>query len=168
MGHELSETLKLSNMANFSSNNLNDWKEYRGMVHWFSPIVLLKTAKKVMDSTLFGQYADRRLVHAALDSPINEKTLIKESCGGEEGICGQKDQSEIWVDYVADLGDGFDSTYAIAYLIGQKNLQINDGPELPRADCLIMGGDQVYPDASREEYKIRMQRSYRAAFHRTA
>lgn len=154
-------------MSNFSSNDLNDWKEYRGMVHWFSPMVLLKTAKKVMDSTLFGQYADRRLVHAALDSPIDEKTLIKESCGGEEGICGQKDRSEIWVDYVADLGDGFDSTYAIAYLIGQKNLQINDGPELPRADCLIMGGDQVYPDASREEYKIRMQRPYRAAFPRT-
>lgn len=141
--------------------DLNDSSEYRGMVHWFSPLVLAKTAKKVIDSTLFGQYADRRLVHAALDSPINHDTLIEDCCRGEDGLCGGK--QEIWVDYVADLGDGFDSTYAIAYMIGQKQLPVGD-ITLPRADCLIMGGDQVYPDASRDEYEVRMKLPYRAAF----
>jgi Calcineurin-like phosphoesterase len=144
--------------------DLNDWNEYRGMVHWFSPIVLLKTAKKVAFSTLFGRYADRRLVHAALDSPINTETLIDDCCGGSTGICGDKDQSEVWVDYVADIGDGFDSTYAIAYLIGQKSIEVDGGLKLPRADCLIMGGDEVYPDASQDDYHHRMQRPYRAAF----
>lgn len=153
-------------MKNFPQD-LNDWNQYRGMVHWFSPMVLLKTAKKVVDSTLFGQYADRRLVHAALDSPINTEKLIEECCGGEEGILGEKKQSAIWVDYVADLGDGFDSTYAIAYLIGRKQITVS-GLVLPRAGCLIMGGDQVYPDASREEYKVRMERPYKAAFPRTS
>jgi len=144
--------------------DLNDTNEYRRMVHWFSPIVLLKTLKKVLTSTLFGQYADRRLVQAALDSPIDTRTLIEKCCGGSKGICGEKDKSEVWVDYVADLGDGFDSTYAIAYLIGQKEIALGGVLNLPRADCLIMGGDEVYPDASRDDYKSRMQRPYRAAF----
>lgn len=143
--------------------NLNDPNEYRGMVRWFDPTVLLKTAKKVIDSTLFGQYADRRLVHAALDSPINHDTLIDDHCRGAEGLCGGKPEVPMWVDFVADLGDGFDSTYAIAYMIGQKELRVGD-LTLPRADCLIMGGDQVYPDASRDEYEVRMKRPYRAAF----
>lgn len=143
--------------------NLNDRKEYRGMVRWFDPTVLLKTAKKVIDSTLFGQYADRRLVHAALDSPINHDTLIDDHCRGAKGLCGDKAGEPMWVDFVADLGDGFDSTYAIAYLIGQKELSVGD-LTLPRADCLIMGGDQVYPDASRDEYEVRMKLPYRAAF----
>jgi hypothetical protein len=54
--------------------NFNERKDYRDMVCWFDSMVLLKTAKKVIDSTLFGQYADRRLVRAALDSPINHDT----------------------------------------------------------------------------------------------
>ena len=110
----------------------------------------------------------RRLVHAALDSPIDEKTLIEDRCGGVKGICGAEERPAIWVDYVADLGDGFDSTYAIAYSIGKKELHLKnvEGEELvlPRADCLIMGGDEVYPDASREDYEARMQRPYRLAF----
>jgi len=143
--------------------NLNDWNEYPGMVHWFSPTVLLKTVKKVVTSTIFGQYADRRLVHASLDLVEPEK-VIEKCCGGVKGICGEKNEQPIWVDYVADLGDGFDSTYAIAYLIGQKEIQVNNDIKLPRADCLIMGGDQVYPDASREDYKRRMERPYKFAY----
>jgi len=144
--------------------DLNNKDDYRDMVHWFSPLVLLKTLEKVLPSTMFARYADRRLVHAALDLPLDEENLIKSRCGGAKGICGDKESSEIWVDYVADLGDGFDSTYAIAYLIGQKEIQIGPELKLPRADCLIMGGDEVYPDASREDYQARMQRPYRYAF----
>ena len=143
--------------------NLYDKNEYRDMVQWFSPRVLLKTARNVLASELFGQYADRRLLQAALDSPIDTEKLIDEYCGGAKGICGEKQQSEIWVDYVADLGDGFDSTYAVAYLIGQNEIIVN-GQTLPRSDCLIMGGDEVYPYASRDDYNNRMQRPYSAAF----
>ncbi|MBK9156400.1 MAG: metallophosphoesterase [Chloracidobacterium sp.] len=145
--------------------NLFDSNEYRYMVRWFSPLVLLKTLEKVLPSTFFARYADRRLVHAALDSRLNEENIIEERCGGEGGI-RPDDKSEVWVDYVADLGDGFDSTYAVAYLVGRKSIEV-DGVILPRADCLVMGGDQVYPDASRDDYRKRMQRPYRAAFPRT-
>jgi hypothetical protein len=151
----------MSPTKNFPEH-LNDRNEYMDMVHWFSPKVLLKTLKKVLPSTLFGQYADRRLVHAALDSPINAEKIIETCCGGTGGVCFDN-RSKFWVDYVADLGDGWDSTYSVAYLIGQKGITV-DGVPLPRANCLIMGGDEVYPDASREDYRKRMQRPYRAAF----
>jgi hypothetical protein len=142
--------------------DLNDSNEYRPMVRWFSPLGLLKTLEKVIPSTLFEKYADGRLIHAALDA-IAPDSIVEICCGGEKGICGKKRNDAIWVDYVADLGDGFDSTYAIAYMIGQKELHVGDRI-LPRADCLVMGGDEVYPDASRDDYHKRMQRPYRAAF----
>jgi len=155
-------------MKSDSQKGLNDKTEYRDMVRWFSPTVFLKTLKNVIPSTLFGQYADRRLVHAALDSPIDKDNVIEQCCGGEQGICGRHGRREFWVDYVADLGDGFNSTYAIAYLIGQKEIKVGDDQTLPRADCLVMGGDEIYPYAEREEYRNRMQRPYRAAFPRTS
>lgn len=144
--------------------NLNDWKEYPGMVHWFSPILLLKILKNVIASTIFGQFADRRLVHASLDL-IDSETVVEKCCGGVKGVCGETNQP-VWVDYVADLGDGFDSTYAVAYMIGQKELPVGEDLTLPRANCLIMGGDQVYPDASQVAYRTRMERPYEFAFPR--
>src|SRR5262245_38186543 len=109
------------------------------MVHWFSPTVLLHTLQQVIASTLFGQYADKRLIHASLDVVGDDGLVVR--TGGLEGICPRDGSG--WVDYVADLGDGFDSTYAIAYLLGRPSLGIGD-QQLPRAHCLVMGGDQVY------------------------
>ncbi|OFW89292.1 MAG: hypothetical protein A3B66_00460 [Alphaproteobacteria bacterium RIFCSPHIGHO2_02_FULL_46_13] len=145
-------------------SDLNDKHEYPGMVHWFSPIVLGKIVKKVIASSLFAQYADRRLMQASLDI-LNEKDTLEQRSFAADGLFKAKDGA-VWLDYVADLGDGFDSTYSIAYLLGQKKLNINQY-ELPRAACLIMGGDQVYPDASRYDYETRMQRPYEFAFPRT-
>ena len=132
------------------------------MVHWFSPFVLAKVLRNVVASTLFGQFADRRLIQASLDV-IDSTTVIDKCCGGDKGVCGGKDQP-VWIDYVADLGDGFDSTYAIAYLLGQKEIPVGDDLKLPRGNCLIMGGDQVYPDASQVAYQTRMERPYKFAF----
>jgi len=132
------------------------------MVRWYSPFVLARTARKALASTIFGQYADRRLIHASLDL-VDDNTLVDECCGGAKGIVGDS-AGPVFVDYVADLGDGFDSTYAIAYLIGQDRIVTDNGTKLRRADCLVMGGDQVYPDASREAYQDRLLKPYNFAF----
>lgn len=95
-----------------------------------------------------------------MDSPLNKETLVEDCCGGANGILGKTDRSEFWVDYVADVGDGWNSTYAIAYLIGQRSLKVTHDEKdltLPRADCLIMGGDEVYPFADKDDYTRRMQ-----------
>ena len=74
-------------------------------------------------------------------------------------------QNGIWVDYVADTGDGFDSTYSIAYLLGQKQLTIPEEPQpLQRGQVLLMGGDQVYPFASKSEYKLKLLLPYSYSF----
>ncbi len=80
------------------------------MVGWFDPIVLAKTARKAINSALFGQYADRRLIHASLDpvtpAAIASRYDLRQTLTANDGA--------IWIDYVADLGDGFEPTYAIA------------------------------------------------------
>ncbi|MEY9590865.1 hypothetical protein ABIA06_003156 [Bradyrhizobium yuanmingense] len=50
----------------------------------------------------------------------------------------------LWIDFVADLGDRFDATFAIASLLSQEQLKI-DEKSLPRGQLLVMGGDEVYP-----------------------
>ena len=71
-------------------------------VRWLAPGELLRTAVKVVLSSLFADYADRREVQAAL--PATTLTLAPDADGG------------LWFDHVADLGDGFDSTYTVARL----------------------------------------------------
>lgn len=132
------------------------------MVRWFHPLLLLDTARQAIASGLFGQYADRRLIHAALDA--NGQLTGR---GDLTQVVKCDDEGAIWVDFVADLGDGFDSTYAIAYLLSRPHLDF-PGVRLPRGDVLIMGGDQVYPTATREEYDRRMKTPYEWAFPRPA
>ncbi len=54
----------------------------------------------------------------------------------------EDDQKAVWIDFVADLGDGFDATYAIASLLSQESLVVGD-VTLPRGQLLVMGGDEV-------------------------
>ena len=69
-----------------------------------------------------------------------------------------------WIDYVADVGDGFESTYAIAYLLAQDSLDVRGAGRLRHGEVLIMGGDQCYPQATREEYKKRLLQPFNWAF----
>jgi hypothetical protein len=69
----------------------------------------------------------------------------------------------VWVDYVADLGDGFDSTYAMASLIAAPFLDIEGAGRLPGGKLLIMGGDQVYPYPTRKAYRERFAFPYETA-----
>ncbi len=122
------------------------------MTDWFSPKVLLATGVRSLLSKLFAAYADRRATIAALRPA--------------KSFDDWKDRDHVWVDYVADLGDGWNSTYSVAWCLAQPNqvVEIDSKKEdLPRGDILIMGGDQVYPYASAEEYKKRLVRPYQAA-----
>jgi hypothetical protein len=125
-------------------------------VRWLAPGELLRTAVKVVLSSMFANYADRREVQAAL--PATTLTLAPDPDGG------------LWFDHVADIGDGFDSTYTVARLISADDLPV-DGPKgtqlpplhLPRGRLLVLGGDEVYPTPSSTGYEDRMKGPYRAA-----
>ena len=70
----------------------------------------------------------------------------------------------MWLDYIADVGDGFESSYAMAYLLAQDSLDVRQAGRLRHGEVLIMGGDQAYPAATREAYKDRFQLPFRWAF----
>ena len=122
------------------------------MVQWFDPVILLDAALRVVLSSVFGAYADKREMQAAIRPPSHEY--------------GPGDDGALWIDFVADLGDGFNSTYALASLLGRERLQLAGGdslPELPRGRLLVMGGDQVYPSPTRADYENRFRGPYAAA-----
>jgi hypothetical protein len=56
------------------------------------------------------------LIHAALDKDADDKIFDRSTLGLKPDEDG-----EMWFDYVADLGDGFDATYAIAWLLARKS-----------------------------------------------
>lgn len=140
--------------------SLDDLAKMPSMTGWFRPLLLSKLIVHVIVSSMFGQYADRRLIHAALDQ-VNEEEL--QNRADLKGKLQRDEEGALWIDYVADLGDGFDATYAIAYLLAQESLEV-DGHHLPRGQTLIMGGDQVYPDASLKDYVQRLRLPYQWAF----
>lgn len=123
-------------------------------VRWLAPVELCRTAVKVVLSSIFANYSDKREIQASLPAATVE--------------CLVGDGRELWIDFVADLGDGFDATYTVASLIANEKLDVDpaDGPiphVLPRASLLVLGGDEVYPTASARAYEDRMTGPYRAA-----
>lgn len=124
-------------------------------VRWLSPGELWRAGVKVVLSSVFASYADKREVQEALQpAPL----AVRCAASGE-----------LWLDFVADLGDGFDATSTIAGLLAADTLEpgpLGDGEPvgpLPRASVLVLGGDEVYPTASAREYDNRMKGPYRAA-----
>ena len=137
------------------------------MVGWYDPRQLMSTANEVLVSTILGKHADRRLVQALNPEKIQAYEYTKEFkvTGGNQNTSAAgewADRETLWVDYVSDLGDGWDSTYAVAYHLAQDGLEI-EGQLLPRGQVLIMGGDEVYPTATSDEYKNRLEYPYGAA-----
>lgn len=137
------------------------------MVQWFDPVQLAGTGVRAVLSSIFGAYADKREMQAALAA----------EAGGEPIIHDYSAEDDLWIDYTADLGDGFDPTYTIAWLMGRERIPTpepeNETAEdrarremlasTKRARILVLGGDQVYPTATREEYERRFAGPYEAA-----
>jgi hypothetical protein len=68
---------------------------------------------------------------------------------------------------MADTGDGFNPTYAVARALAAPQLAVADGAEelhLPRGQVLVLGGDIAYPAASRDEFQNRFAGPFAAAF----
>ena len=136
------------------------------MTRWFAPGLLLKLGWRVAVSEMFGQYADGRLMVAALDPVADAAHVARATAhvvdGTDEAFAPDEDGA-LWIDYVADLGDGFDSTYAIASLLARETLDV-DGCRTKRGRLLVMGGDEVYPTATSENYQRRLRDPYDWAF----
>ena len=123
----------------------------RPQVRWLDPPELARTALKVALAQVFADYGDKREVQAALPAGPLEPA--------------HRPAGDLWLDFVADLGDGFDATATTAALLAAPSLVV-DGPAgpdgapgpprtLPRGHVLVLGGDEVYPAASARAYEDR-------------
>ncbi|MBI4627625.1 MAG: metallophosphoesterase, partial [Candidatus Rokubacteria bacterium] len=129
----------------------------RSMVRWYSPRLLLATGVQVLVSAALGNRIDYRLMEA--------------DGGDQPSFKYDRDRDgrwvdELWLDYLADTGDGWNSTYAVASLVGRHELEV-DGRSLPRGQILILGGDEVYPYPSQRSYRERLVGPFRTALPRT-
>jgi hypothetical protein len=122
------------------------------MVEWLSPRELLNAWLRVGLSSVFGAYADKRELQGV--QPLGD-------------ALDYSDREELWIDYVADVADGFDATMTVATVLARPewSLEDPDGRLHPtrRGDVLVMGGDQVYPSADFRNYRNRLIGPYRSA-----
>lgn len=125
------------------------------MTSWYDPRRLLSIGVRAAVSTLFGEFADRREAMVAA-RPIDPNQI--------DAVYNFSTKQELWFDFVADTGDGWNPTYAIARLLSAPALQVSnfDAP-LPMGSILVMGGDQVYPTASRADYELKLVAPYDTA-----
>jgi len=122
----------------------------RPMVRWLDPGQLLSTSARVLASGFTTAYVDTRELQALVGA----------------GVVDRSAGDEAWVDYVADLGDGWNPTYTVAWLLAQDELRLEGDPSgavTRRGEVLVMGGDQVYPVPTRTQYENRLLGPYRSA-----
>ncbi|MFJ4226683.1 hypothetical protein ACIPYV_03875 [Paenarthrobacter nicotinovorans] len=147
----------------------------RTAVRWLAPKSLARTALKVMAATVFADFGDKRELEGGF--PADQLSLDKLPAPGQpaqpaviaRGLpapadvqAGTEKRTDLWLDFTADLGDGFDASYTVASLLAQDALSVQ-GLDLPRGHVLVLGGDEVYPVASPAGYEDRMVGPYRMA-----
>lgn len=154
------------------------------MSKWYDLLSMFRTVGDISVSEIFRERVDYRTLAALSHQNTGDSKEQEKGCKGPRFIshgsyfeyeAGTEGDS-LWFDYAADTGDGFNSTYWVAYQLAQEKLKLRqrdpqtqvslpkDAAEgLPRGRFLILGGDQVYPSASRDAYETRFVKPYEAA-----
>jgi hypothetical protein len=139
------------------------------MVRWFRPRLLANAAIRAAISPVFGTYADARVTQASVDgySPEDVSRVARRYELSPSEVVSS--DGAVWVDYLADTADGFDSTYAMAWLVAQDALGVSRRGSTAKhtlfcGRVFILGGDQVYPYPSRQEYEARFVFPFGMAF----
>lgn len=127
------------------------------MVGWYDPKVLAQSAWLMTLANIFGRHSDSRLIEALASQPQREFEFAADPQSGE-----------LWLDYVSDVADGWNPTFAIASAIAEPQLEVaaasGERVVTRGGQVLVFGGDEVYPYPSREAYARRTEAPYEAAF----
>jgi hypothetical protein len=110
----------------------------------------------------------RTVLDAGITSILAGRLRVRDMqayANAEDPFAYSLSDGHLWIDYVADVGDAFDPTFVIARLLALPSLLVPlDGSgasvSTQRGRALIMGGDQVYPAASRDAYRERLLAPY--------
>ncbi len=129
------------------------------MVSWLDPLILAKTGLRAVISATIGKQADRRLLDALAAPDVKPWDFSVDAAG--------QPREELWFDYVSDMGDGWDSTYAVAQTVARRTLTVRDETgatyDTRGGELLVFGGDEVYPTASVSAYEERTLKPWTSA-----
>ncbi|GER47282.1 calcineurin-like metallo-phosphoesterase super family protein [Striga asiatica] len=117
--------------------------DFLDMVPWYSGTSadLFKTVFDLMVSvTVFVGRFDMRMMQAAM-SRVEDASSIKQ----DDLFYDQfSEQDELWFDFMADTGDGGNSSYSVARLLAQPCIRVRSNNSLltlQRGGLLLIGGD---------------------------
>jgi hypothetical protein len=152
-------------------------------VAWLNLQLLVDTGILAAVSSFTGSRSPRREVLAALELASPKAPEAKDYFD-----YSHDPDDEVWIDFIADLGDGFNATHSIAWLVGRDyvglgpvgqtfpqpvpNSQFQEcGAEafvgaahvLKAGQITIFGGDLVYPYPTQTAYEDRAIGPYHAA-----
>ncbi|KAL7117096.1 hypothetical protein ACP275_03G049900 [Erythranthe tilingii] len=135
--------------------------DFLDMVPWYSGTSadLFKTVFDLLVSvTVFVGRFDMRMMQAAMSK-------VEDAAKQDDLLYDQfSEQDELWFDFMADTGDGGNSSYSVARLLAQPSIRIRDSKiTLPRAKLLFIGGDLAYPNPSAFTYERRLFRPFEYA-----
>jgi len=107
-------------------------------VSWLSASTLINT---LIEENKTKKIDDRREESRAFESKFTDFYQ------------GKDDHKDIYLDYIADTGDGFNETLTVMYkCVGDLTIE---NEIIPAGEILLCGGDQVYPFATSQEYANR-------------
>lgn len=118
------------------------------MVRWYAPLALVGIGLRAAAAHVVGGLADNRENQEPGDPISGAK-----NSGLYDYRTGQRGK-DFWFDFAADVGDGFEPAYAVARCLAREEIQA-DGEALPRGKLLVIGGDLVYPNPSKQNYEDR-------------
>ncbi|KAJ9674490.1 hypothetical protein PVL29_023817 [Vitis rotundifolia] len=130
--------------------------DFLDMVPWYSGTSadLFKTAFDLLVSvTVFVGRFDMRMMQASMNKAcdgVPHADILYDHFSEKE---------DLWFDFMADTGDGGNSSYTVARLLAQPSIRLNTKDSfrvLPRGDLLLIGGDLAYPNPSAFTYERRL------------
>ncbi|XP_058725179.1 uncharacterized protein LOC131596525 [Vicia villosa] len=130
--------------------------DFLDMVPWYSGTSadLFKTVFDLLVSvTVFVGRFDMRMMQAAMSRAEDGKQhrdLLFDHFS---------EKDDFWFDFMADTGDGGNSSYAVARLLAKPSIRtMKDDAQvtLPRGNLLLIGGDLAYPNPSAFTYERRL------------
>ncbi len=174
----------------FLSMKRPDLRAEPRVVRGYSPAVLLRAGVRRLTAMAAGGGTDMRLLQAALDRAREIDVLTRYDYTPEgpaplslDTTSAQAEGGHFWVDYMANTGNGFEATYAMACLLGEPALfgpghdtgqadgahvdtvqGLGVGATLPAGQLLLLGGGQIHPDPLQPEgYETRLVRPFALA-----
>ncbi|AEE84691.2 Calcineurin-like metallo-phosphoesterase superfamily protein [Arabidopsis thaliana] len=153
-GWALAHPLSVENYEKLKRQQMKP--NFLDMVPWYSGTSadLFKTVFDLLVSvTVFLGRFDMRMMQAAMNKDCDgnkSKELLYDHFA---------DKTDFWFDFMADTGDGGNSSYSVAKLLAQPFINVpldNDSISLERGNILLIGGDLAYPNPSAFTYEKRL------------